>query len=118
MNPDDIKKLRKLTSFEALVDYLCDELDWPIEAEDAEKVAFEYNPKELGIDPLHAVKIESIRQIRPLSDKQPWGVFYIQFENKNLPVVVLRRILHALVPASRRRDRRSSSMQPPTSMCP
>ena len=104
MDPDDIKKLRKLTSFEALVDYLCDELDWPIEAEDAEKVAFEYNPKELGIDPLHAVKIESIKQIRPLSDKQPWGVFYIQFENKNLPVVVLRRILHALVPASRRRD--------------
>ena len=104
MDPNDIKKLRKLTSFEALVDYLCDELDWPIEAEDAEKVAFEYNPKELGIDPLHAVKIESIKQIRPLSDKQPWGVFYIQFENKNLPVVVLRRILHALVPASRKRD--------------
>src|SRR3990172_4749089 len=104
MDPNDIKKLRKLTSFEALVDYLRDDLDWPIEAEDAEKVAFEYNPQELGIDPLHAVKIESIKQIRPLSDKQPWGVFYIQFENKDLPVVVLRRILHALVPASRRHD--------------
>lgn len=104
MDPNDIKKLRKLTSFEALVDYLRDDLDWPIEAEDAEKVAFEYDPKELRIDPLHAVKIESIKQIRPLSDKQPWGVFYIQFENKNLPVVLLRRILHALVPASRKRD--------------
>lgn len=104
MDPNDFKKLRKLTSFEALIDYLRDDLDWPIEPEDAKKVAFEYNPKELGIDPLRAVKIESIKQIRPLSDKQPWGVFYIEFENKNLPVIVLRRILHALVPASRRRD--------------
>jgi predicted helicase len=104
MDPNDIEKLRKLTSFEALVDYLRDELDWPIEAEDAEKAAFDYDLKELGIDPIHTVKIETIKQIRPLSDKQPWGVFYIQFENKNLPVVVLRRILHALVPASRRRD--------------
>ena len=34
MDPNDIKKLRKLTSFEALVDYLRDELEWPIEAED------------------------------------------------------------------------------------
>ena len=57
MDPNDIKKLRKLTSFEALVDYLRDDLDWPDEAEDAEKVTFKYNPKELGIDPIHAVKM-------------------------------------------------------------
>lgn len=104
MDPNDIKKLRKLTSFEALVDYLRDDLDWPIEAEKVETTFFKYDPQELGIDPIHAVNIESIKQIRPLSDKQPWGVFYIQFEHKNLPVVVLRRILHALVPASRKRD--------------
>ena len=35
---------------------------------------------------------------------QPWGVFYVEFESKRLPVVVLRRILCSLVPSSRRRD--------------
>jgi hypothetical protein len=104
MDNAEIKKLRSLTSFEALVDYLRDELDWPIEAEDAEDVAFEYSPEELGIDPLHAVKIRSIKQVRPLEDGQPWGIFYVEFESQRLPVVVLRRILQALVPASRNRD--------------
>lgn len=104
MQPEDIQKLRLLTSFEALVDYLRDELDWPIEAEDYDDITFEYEAEELGIDPSHAVKIESIRQIRPFADRQPWGIFYIQFESKRLPVVVLRRILRSLVPTSRRRN--------------
>ena len=58
----------------------------------------------MGINPKHAVKIESIKQVRPLVDTQPWGIFYIEFETKRLPVVVLRRILRTLVPTSRRRD--------------
>jgi predicted helicase len=104
MNPEDIEKLRRLTSFPALVDYLRDELDWPIEVEDADDITFEYDPEELGIDAKHAVKIESIKQVRPLVDRQPWGVFFIDFEAKRLPVVVLRRILRSLVPKSRGSD--------------
>jgi len=104
MQPEDVKKLRSLTSFEALIDYLRDDLDWPIEVEDAEEITFEYAPEELGIDPKYAVKIENIRQIRPLAENQPWGIFYIEFESKRLPVVVLRRILKSLVPKSRHSD--------------
>ncbi|MCK4726000.1 MAG: hypothetical protein KAT29_09360, partial [Anaerolineales bacterium] len=81
----DIEKLRSLTSFDALVDYLRDDLDWPKETEDAEEITFDYDPEELGIDSVHAVKIETIKQIRPLAEGQPWGVFYIQFETKRLP---------------------------------
>jgi len=106
MENAEIKKLRLLTSFEALVDYLRDELDWPVEVDDVaelDEYTFSYEPSELGIDPLNAVKIESIRQLRPLED-EPWGIFYIEFESKRLPVVVLRRILQALVPTSRIRD--------------
>ncbi|MFQ5421038.1 MAG: N-6 DNA methylase, partial [Anaerolineae bacterium] len=98
------QKLRTVTSFPDLVDYLRDELDWPIEVEDADEIVFHYEPDELGIDPKHAVKINSIRQIRPLAEGQPWGVFYIDFESKKLPVVVLRRILRALVPGNRSRQ--------------
>jgi len=104
MDPKDIRKLRALTGFGALVDYLRDELDWPIEAEDADDITFDYDSAELDIDPQHAVKIETIKQVRPLVDNQPWGIFYIEFESKRLPVVVLRRILRTLVPRSRRRD--------------
>jgi hypothetical protein len=82
----EIKKLRRLADFESLVVYLRDELDWPIEVEDADEVTFDYDPAELGIDPRHAVKIEAIKQVRPLVDTQPWGIFYIEFETKRLPM--------------------------------
>lgn len=97
-------RLRTTKTFPDLVDYLRDELDWPIEVDDAEELVFEYDPAELGIDPRYAVKINSIRQIRPLAEGQPWGIFYIDFESKKLPVVVLRRILRALVPGNRSRQ--------------
>ncbi|HDQ74204.1 MAG TPA: DNA methyltransferase, partial [Chloroflexi bacterium] len=104
MKNEDIERLRRLTHFEDLVAYLRDELDWPIEVEDADEITFDYDPAELGIAPQHAVKIETIKQIRPLVETQPWGVFYVQFESKRLPVVVLRRILRSLVPKSRQSD--------------
>jgi len=34
--------------------------------------------------------------LRPLQDGQPWGIFFVEFEKKRLPVVVLRRILSHL----------------------
>ena len=36
MDPQDVRKLRALADFPALVAYLRDELDWPIEVEDAD----------------------------------------------------------------------------------
>jgi hypothetical protein len=100
MDQKDVEKLRSLTSFDDLVAYLRDELDWPIgvdDAEDMDAFTFDYDPDELGIDTKYAVSIDTIKQIRPLADNQPWGIFYIQFESKRLPVVVLRRILRSLV---------------------
>ncbi|GAK61488.1 adenine specific DNA methyltransferase [Candidatus Vecturithrix granuli] len=104
MHSEEIAKLRSLTDFHALIAYLRDELDWPIEAHDAEDLVFEYEPEELGIDKQYAVNILSIKQLRPLVDQQPWGVFYLEFERKRLPVVVLRRILRAFVAARRAVD--------------
>ena len=91
------EQLRAIKDFPTLVNYLRDELDWPIEAENFEDIYFEYEPEELGIDPTTAAKISKIKQLRPLASNQPWGIFFIQFEPKHLPVVVLRRILGKLV---------------------
>lgn len=90
-------ELRGIKSFPQLIKYLRDELDWPIEADDFEDSTFDYDPEELGIDPKTAAKIQDIKQLRPLVSNQPWGVFFIKFEPKKLPVVVLRRILSKLV---------------------
>lgn len=97
MSNIDRERLRQIKTFPSLVKYLRDELDWPIESDDFEDLTFEYEPEELGIDPKNAAKIDKIMQLRPLVSNQPWGIFFVKFEPKQLPVVVLRRILRELV---------------------
>lgn len=97
MTATGLDRIKSIKSFSSLVKYLCDELKWPLDAEDLEDLTFEYEPEELGLDPKAAVKVREIKQLRPFTIDQPWGIFYISFEPKRLPVVVLRRILRALV---------------------
>ncbi len=97
MNSLNVQRIKEIKSFPSLVKYLRDELDWPIESEDFEELTYEYEADELGIDAKTAAKIKEIKQLRPLSSKQPWGIFFINFEPKQLPIVVLRRILRSLV---------------------
>ena len=97
MPHSNLERLRGIKTLASLVAYLRDELDWPIEAGDAEDITFEYSPAELGIDAKAAVRIKEIKQLRPLTGQQPWGIFFINFEKQRLPVVVMRLILRALV---------------------
>ena len=60
-------------------------MGWPISTEDFEDLTFEYTPEELGIDPKNAAKIEEIKRLRPLSTRQPWGIFFVKFEPKTAP---------------------------------
>jgi hypothetical protein len=89
--------LTKVKDFESLIDYLRDELDWNFQAEDIEDLTFDYEPEELGLDEATSANIDSIKQLRPLTNNQSWGIFYIDFEPKKLPIVALRRILSKLV---------------------
>ncbi len=95
MSPD----LRSISSFTDLLTYLGEELDWPIEEYSMDELTFEYDADELGLKDEEAAKLmgSSIRQLRPLPGGQPFGIFFVEFGNANLPVVVLRRILNALV---------------------
>ncbi len=97
---DDI---RNITNFKSLIKYLRKDLNWPVDEELVDDLSFDYKAAELGIDDTKAVKIKEIKQLRPLTGNQPWGVFWIQFEQKQLPVVVMRRILSALVRKQRGR---------------
>src|SRR6476659_7182301 len=93
MPTDHRDELANIRTFPSLVRYLRDEMDWPIQVDDFDDLTFEYSPEELGIDTANAAKIQEIKRLRPLSPKQPWGIFFVKFEPKQLPVVVLRRIL-------------------------
>lgn len=92
-----IERIKRIKSFPSLVKFLREELEWPLDGEDIEDLFFDYEPDELGINPDMAVKIREIKLLRPFVTEQPWGIFYLSFEPKRLPVVVMRRVLQALV---------------------
>ncbi len=96
MSPANLDRLRGIKTLPQLVAYLRDVLDWPIESDDTDDITFDYEPAELGLDDKAAVRIKAIKQLRPLASGQPWGIFFINFEKKRLPVVAMRRILRAL----------------------
>ena len=93
MPTDHRERLASIRRFDQLVAYLRDELDWPLGPHDFEDLTFDYTPGELGIDAKNEAKIEYIKRLRPLATGQPWGIFFVKFEPKHLPVVALRRIL-------------------------
>ena len=93
MPTDHRERLGRIRSFTQLIVYLRDDLGWPIVSDDFEELTFEYTPAELGIDAKNAAKIQEVKRLRPLVPGQPWGIFFVKFEPKRLPVVALRRIL-------------------------
>lgn len=96
MPTDHRSALASIKRFDQLIAYLRDEMGWPISRdsfEDVDDLFYDFTADELGIDPKTAAKIESIKRLRPLSPRQPWGIFFVKFEPKKLPVVALRRIL-------------------------
>ena len=101
--------LQKVHSFKELLIYLEEKLDWPLQGYSLEEAVFSYEPNELGIKDNDVAKIKVIHQLRPLTDGQPWGVFFIEFENKKLPIVILRRILSHLIIKKRTSTNKSSS---------
>ena len=103
--------LANIKRFDQLIAYLRDEMAWPIEGDDFDEMTFEYTPEELGIDVRNTAKIQEIKRLRPLASNQPlWGIFFVKFEPKQLPVVALRRILGQVV-VKKRASANSSERQ-------
>jgi hypothetical protein len=93
---DHRARLASIKRFDQLIAYLRDEMGWPIAREsfeDVDDLFYDFTADELGIDARTAAKIQEIKRLRPLSPRQPWGIFFVKFEPKKLPVIALRRIL-------------------------
>lgn len=97
----DPNHLRDITSFDDVIQFLTNELDWPIDADDLEEATFEWDPDELGIPADRVPHLTSLRQLRPLETNQPWGIFFLEFDGPRLPLTALRRLLDKLVTKKR-----------------
>ena len=92
----NIRTLKSINSIDALLSFLRNDLEWPISEGNVDEVTFTYEPDELGLKEEHAPKINCVYQIRPITTGQPWGIFFIDFENKKLPISLMRRVLNHL----------------------
>ena len=86
--------------------YLVDVRDWPLAADDIEDddldaVTYDWDADDLGI-PAGALRdLRELRQMRPLTVGQPWGVFFLKFGGERLPKAQIRHLLRALVAKKR-----------------
>ena len=101
-----VEKLRRIRTFAQVFKYLVDERGWPLDAEaldvdDLEALTYDWDPHELGIPADALGSLVRLRQMRPVTARQPWGVFFLEFSGHRLPITLVRRILHALVTKKR-----------------
>lgn len=97
--------LRSIKTLPALLAYLRDELDWPIEAGELDELTFEWGADQLRVSDSQVRRLTDgvVRQLRPLAASQPWGIFVVEFADDTFRRGALREILRGLV-ANRRRD--------------
>ena len=102
----NVEKLRRIRTFNQVFKYLIDERGWPLDADtldldDLDALTYDWDPQELGI-PVEALgSLERLRQMRPVTANQPWGVFFLEFSGTRLPITQVRKILRALVKKKR-----------------
>lgn len=92
-------------SFDGFVSFLQDKLNWPIKEEiSKESLTYEFLPEELRIEEkqLRRLKDDSIYQLIPFTEEQPWGIFLLELNTPRVYTTFLRQILHGLVPSRRK----------------
>jgi hypothetical protein len=94
-------RLRKVRTLSDVLEFLADDLDWPIGDNTFDDSTFDYTPEELGVPAEQVPKLRNLRQLRPLEQHQPWGIFFIEFDGPRLPLTPLRRLLQRLVATKR-----------------
>ena len=95
--------LQKVRSADDLLWYFIDVLDWPLdnlnllEEEDVESLTYDWYLEELSVPRRIWDRIERVRQVRPFTAGQPWGIFFVELAGPRLLITRLRGILEALI---------------------
>jgi len=93
--------LRDVKTIEDVLEYLSRELDWPITDDSLEAATYDFRPEELGIPVDRVPHLVSLRQLKPITANQPWGIFFLEFDGPRLPLTVVRRLLDRMVTKKR-----------------
>ena len=102
-NEETIERLRRARSADDLLRYFIEELDWPLEDEtlledeNLDELIFEEDLEELGLPIQMRSQIERIRQVRPFTTDQPWGIFFVDLAGTRLLITRLRAFLRTLI---------------------
>lgn len=90
--------LRRIRTEADFFEYLIEELEWPIDTSaqfEPEQHTWEWLPADIEVDPEHVRSLGRLRQLRPLTANQPWGVFFVEFRGERLPVTQFRKVAQA-----------------------
>ncbi len=101
MSGFDPERLREVASLDDVVTLLAEELDWPLDMTSLEEAVFDYEPDDLGIPAEQVPQLQSLRELRPLTANQPWGIFFVELAGPRLPITPLRQLLRGLVTRKR-----------------
>ena len=105
-----LERLHAINDFSSLLNFLADDLDWPIEPDtEPDEITFDYDAEELKLSERAAAQL-TVRQLQNFRTDQPWGVFLIEFNDAKLYRTALRQVLRGLVP-NRRKDSSLKSWQ-------
>ena len=113
ITPNDIHNIH---NFDTLLEFLREKLGWHIPEDiELEDIAFPWSPEDLDLDELTEELVINCQQLPPfptnqieiesLQRRQPWGIFFLQFDSELIYRTALRRVLRGLV---ERRDRDAS----------
>lgn len=96
--------IQLVDDLKSLLNYFTDKLNWQIDIDsfdEIDDITYDFDANDIGLKEEEFAKILSLRQLRPLVEDQPWGIFSIEFDSKRFEVTALRKILSGLVPKRR-----------------
>lgn len=86
-------KIHAIKDISGLLKFLTYELNWYIpEDAEIEDISFEWDGNDLSLSENLAAKLKSgtIHQVQPWREDQPWGIFLLEYDGKNISVTLLR----------------------------
>jgi hypothetical protein len=104
MNLDE-NDVQQVTDYASLMSLLSEKLDWEINPEATQDdVTFDWSGDELHLSESSSRKLNGgvVRQLRFTVSNVPWGIFFVEFNERNVYRTVLRQVLRGLVPKRRR----------------